>query len=142
MRCGAGFVLCHAAGDFTADVGDAALQIAHASLESVFANDLLQRRLAELDLARLQAVRLELARDQELAGDGQLLFLDVTGEFDHLEPVAQRGRHRVEDVGRRDEHHLAQVVRDLEIVVAERVVLLRIQYFQQRGRGVAAEIQP
>src|SRR5690606_25294846 len=38
-----------------------------------------------------------------------------------------------------DEHHARQIERHAEVVVAERVVLLRIEYLQQRRVGVAME---
>ena len=46
------------------------------------------------------------------------------------------------DVGRGDEEHLAQVEGDLEVVVGEGAVLLRVQDLQQRGGRVAPEIVP
>ena len=39
-----------------------------------------------------------------------------------------------------DEHDVRQVVLDVEVVIEERVVLLRIEHFQQRRRRVAAEV--
>jgi hypothetical protein len=50
---------------------------------------------------------------------------------DDLHPVLQRGRDRVQQVRRADEHHLAQVERDFEVVVAELAVLLRVQRLQE-----------
>ena len=52
----------------------------------------------------------------------------------------QRRRHRVEHVGRADEQHLRQIERHVQIVVAEGVVLLRVQRFQQRRGRIAAEV--
>ena len=72
--------------------------------------------------------------------DLQLLFLGVAGDLEHFHAVAQRRRNRVEHVGGRDEQHLRQIERHVEVVIAERVVLLRIEHFEQRRRGVAAEI--
>ena len=45
--------------------------------------------------------------------------------------------NRVDDVGGSDEDHVAEVELDLEVVVAERVVLRGVEHFQQRGSGVA-----
>ena len=49
-------------------------------------------------------------------------------------------RNRVEHVRRRDEQHFAQVERHVEVVIAERVVLFRIEHLEQRRRRIAAEV--
>ena len=46
----------------------------------------------------------------------------------------------IEHVRRADEQHLRQIERHVEIVVAERVVLLRVQRLEQRRGRVAAEV--
>ena len=71
--------------------------------------------------------------------DLDLLVLGVAGDADHLHPV-QQGRRDVQRVGRGHEHHVRQVVVDLEVVVVERRVLLRIEHLQQGRRRVAAEV--
>ena len=100
------------------------------------------RRLGELDLLGRQAVVLHLLRDQVLERDLQLLFLGVAGELEDFHAVAQRRRNRVEDVGRREEQDLGQIERHVEVVIAERVVLLRVEHLEQRRRRVAAEVGP
>jgi hypothetical protein len=72
-------------------------------------------------------------------GDLDLLVLGVAGDADDLHAVHQRLRH-VQRVGRRHEHHVRQVVVDLEIVVVERRVLLRVEHLEQRRRRIAAEV--
>ena len=69
-----------------------------------------------------------------------LLFLAVAGKLQDLQPVEQRRGDRLEHVGRGDEHHLRQVEIDVEVMVAERRVLLGVEDFQERRRGVAAEV--
>jgi hypothetical protein len=54
-------------------------------------------------------------------------------------PVEQRLRH-VHRVRGGDEHHVGEVVVDLEIMVLELRVLLRIEHLEQRRCGIAAEI--
>ena len=61
-------------------------------------------------------------------------------QIDDLHTIEQRCRHRVEHVRRADEQHLRQIERLIEVVVAERVVLLRIKHFKQRRRRIATEI--
>ena len=72
-------------------------------------------------------------------GDLDLLVLRVAGDADDLHAVHQR-RRDVERVGRRHEHHVRQVVVDLEVMVVERRVLLGVQHLEQRRRRIAAEI--
>ena len=82
-----------------------------------------------------EARLLELARNQVLLGDLGLLALGVAGEIDDLHPVEQRAGDVLDEIRRRDEEHLAQVERHAEIVIGERVVLRRVEHFEQcRGR--------
>ena len=83
---------------------------------------------------------LDRLRHQEALGDLDLLVLGVAGQLQHFHAVAQRLRNRVQHVGRADEHHVRQVVLDVEVVIEERVVLLGIEHFEQRRRRVAAEV--
>src|SRR3982750_1206070 len=76
------------------------------------------------------------------AGGVALLLPGVARQLDDLEAIAQRPRDRVELVGGRDEHHLRQIEGDLEVVIAERVVLFGIEDLEQRARRVAPEVVP
>src|SRR4029079_19614842 len=68
------------------------------------------------------------------------LLARVARQLDDLETVAQRPRNRIELVRRRDEQHLRQVERHLEVVIGERVVLLGIEHLEERARRVAPKI--
>ena len=70
----------------------------------------------------------------------ELLVDRVAGELDHLHPVAQRRRDRVEDVRGGDEDDLGEVEVEIEVVIAERVVLGRIEDLEHRAGRVAAEV--
>ena len=61
--------------------------------------------------------------------------LGVPVELHQFHPVQQRSGDGVEHVRRGEEHHVGQVQLDLEVVVAERVVLRRVQDFEQCGRS-------
>jgi hypothetical protein len=63
-------------------------------------------------------------------GNLDLLILGVAGNADQLHAIHQR-RRDVERIGRRHEHHARQIVFDLEVVIHERRVLLRIEHFQE-----------
>ncbi len=104
------------------------------------ANDVTQRFVGKFNLLSRDAVLFHLARDQVAASDVQLLLLAVALEFDDLHAIAQRLGDRVEHVRGRDEKNLRQVKGYVEIVIAECRVLLRIERFQQRRSGVAAEV--
>ena len=94
----------------------------------------------DVELALLQAVRLDLLDDQVLARDRHLLVLGVAGQPDDLHAVHQRLRH-AQRVRRGDEHHVRQVVVDLEVMVVEGRVLLGVEHLEQRRRRVAAEVR-
>ncbi len=89
----------------------------------------------------LEAVLLLLPRDEVLVGDGDFLLEGVAGQLEHFHAVAQRRRDGVEDVGGGDEHDVREVERHVEVMVAEGEVLLRVEDFEQRGGGVAAEVR-
>jgi len=72
-------------------------------------------------------------------GDLHLLVLGVSLEADYLHAVEQWLRH-VEGVRRRDEHHVTKIVVELQIMILELAVLLRVEDFEKRGRRIAAEI--
>jgi hypothetical protein len=82
----------------------------------------------------------DLFRDQVLGGDLELLLLGIAGQLQDLHPVAQRGRDRIEHVGRRQEQHFGEIERYVEVVIAKRVVLFRVEDLEERRRGIAAEV--
>ncbi len=88
----------------------------------------------------VRPVALDRLRHEEALGDLDLLLLGVAGELQHFHAVAQRLRDGVQHVGRADEHHVRQVVLDVEVVVEEGVVLLGVEHLEQRRRRVAAEV--
>ena len=114
-----------------ADLGDFAFHAAHAGLARVVTHDVAQRGFADMQIGFCQAVVLQLLGQQITLGDIDLLVLGVAGKSDHFHPVEQR-RGNVERVGGGDKHHVGKVVIDLDIMVLEGVVLLRIEHFEQR----------
>gem|GEM_PF-6664963 len=125
--------------DTAADGTDLAFERAHARFARVVADDRLQRCRRELDLSFVQAVLHHLPADQIAFGDFELFLLRVAGQLDDLHAVAQRSRDVVEHVGRGDEEHPRQVEGQRQVVVAETVVLLRVEHLEQRRRRVALE---
>ncbi len=80
---------------------------------------------------------LQLPGQQVAAGDEDLLLVGVAVEAHDVHAVEQRRRDGVEHVGRGDEDDLGQVEVELEVVVAERVVLRRVEHLEQGGGRVA-----
>jgi hypothetical protein len=71
--------------------------------------------------------------------DLDLLIFGVAREPDDLHAVHER-RWNIERIRRGHEHHVREIVVDLEIVIVERSVLLGVQNLEQSGRRIAAEI--
>ncbi len=118
------------------------LERTHAGFARVVLDDLLDRLVGDLELLRREAVLFELLRDQVLPRDRELLVPRVAGDLEDLHAVAEGRRDRIGDVGGRDEHHVREVVRDLEVVIGEGVVLLGVEHLEQRRARVAAEVVP
>ena len=72
--------------------------------------------------------------------DRDLLVGRVAVEADDLHAVEQRPGDRLGLVRRRDEDHLGEVDLDVEVVVAERRVLSRVEHLEQGRRRVAAPV--
>ena len=73
-------------------------------------------------------------------GDLDLLVLGVARDADDLHAVEQ-GLRNAQRVRGRHEHHVGQVVVDLEVMVVERRVLLWVEHFEEGGRRVAAPVR-
>ena len=95
--------------------------------------------IGDPDLARLEAVGVELTRNEIAARDLKLFAGRVAGEGDDFHAVAKRAGDRVEHIRGGDEHDPAEVERHPEVVVAEAVVLLGIKHLQHRGGRVALD---
>src|SRR6202041_3948279 len=90
-------------------------------------NDAPERIIGDLDLVRLETVRIQLATHKIAARDLEFFARRVAGETDDLHAVAKRAGNGVEHIRRGDEHDAAEVERYREEIVAEGVVLLRSQ---------------
>ncbi len=134
-------VFDHAARHLAADVAELALKIAHASLARVVANDFENRIVLEDNVLLTQAGLLALLFDQILLGDFELFLLGVALQLQNLHAVLQGRRDGMQHVGRGHEQHLRKIVIDVEIVILEAGVLLRVKHLKQ-GRGrVATEVR-
>ena len=134
------FALDDLARGLAADLADEALELAHARLARVVLDDVLQHACAEADVLAGEAVLLTLTADEVALCDLELLVLGVARELDDLHAVAQRARDGAEVVGRDDPEDLREVERDVDVVVAERLVLRGVEHLEECRRRVAAVV--
>ena len=127
-------------GDLAERLAELPFELAHAGLPRVPGDDGVQGVVGDDHLAVLEAVAAHLPLEQVVAGDGDLLVLGVAVDADQLEAVEQRPGDRLEHVGGGDEQHVGEVEVDLQVVVAERVVLRRVEHLEQGRRRVAAPV--
>ena len=118
--------------DLAADRRNLTLEVADACLARVTLDDRLDRLVLENDVLRRQTSAFDGLQDKESLGDLELLLLGVTRQLQHLHAVPEGLRNRVQHVGGTDEHHVRQVVLDVEVVVEEGAVLFGVEHFQQR----------
>ena len=117
-----------------------ALQLADAGLARVLGDHRLEHVVVDRDLVLAEAGPLALPRPEVAACDRDLLVGGVPVEADHLHPVEQRTGDRLGDVRGGDEEDLGEVDLDVEVVVAERGVLRRVEHLEQGGGRIAAPV--
>src|SRR5579864_1354622 len=125
---------------FAADRANRALQVAHARLPRIVPDYVPYRFFRKFNLLSRHTVFLFLTRNQILKRDVHFLFFRVALQFDDFHAVAQRLRNRIEHVRGRDEQHLRQVERYIEVVVPEGRALLGIESFEQGRSRITSKI--
>src|SRR3990167_5067864 len=120
-------------------LGNLPLKATHPGFAGVIANDVADRCLFKNQLGFLQAVGLNLLGCQVFDGDIDFFGFGVARQANNLHAVQQR-RRNVHGVGRAEEHHVRQIVIDLQIVIVEVVILLRIEHLEQRRRRIATHV--
>jgi hypothetical protein len=115
------------------------LQVSDASLSCISLDDQPSRVRVDFDLFCRQSIGLALAANQIASRDLQLLLFGVARQADDLHPVQQRTWDGVEHIGGGQEHDPREIERNSQIVVAERRILFRVEYFQHRGRRIALD---
>jgi hypothetical protein len=88
----------------------------------------------------VKAVRLDLLGNEIPLCDAQLLVLRVAGERDHVHAIEQSAGDRVGCVCRADEEDLREIEGQVEVVIAERLVLLGVENLEHRGCRIAADV--
>ena len=133
-------LLRNAGGRLAADIGDLALEVSHAGLAGIGADDAADGVVLDLELRGLEAVLFALLRDQVALCDLELFLVGVAVELDDLHAVEQGAWDRRGGVRGGDEEHTGQIKRQLEEVIAKAPVLLSVQSFEQGRCGVAAVV--
>src|SRR5262249_3128321 len=126
----------HLNGHLSADRSDLTLNVADPSFSRVMTYDRQDRLIRELDVLLFQPVCFALFPDEILLGNLELFGLSLAWDANNLHPILQRPRDSFERVSSGDEHHLGQIIVAIQVMVVERAVLLRIEYFEQRRRGI------
>ena len=119
---------------------DFAFELTDAGFAGVFAHHQTQHVIGRRHIVCDEAVAFDLARPEIAARDRDLLVDGVAIEGDHLHAIQQRTRDPVSHVRRGNEQHLRQIDLDVQVVIAEGVVLRRVEHFQQRGRRVSPPV--
>ena len=88
-----------------------------------------------VDLVVGQRRSFALPGQQEVTGDRDLVVLGVAVDLNQLHAVQQCRRDVLDHVGGGQEHHIGQVQIQIQVVVAERVVLRRVENLEQRSHG-------
>ena len=123
-----------------ADRGYLALKVPEARLSRVLADHLSCGCVGDRDKLRGKAVLVNLSRHNVLFGYLELLLLCVARQVDYLHAVAQRRGYRVSRICGHYEHDAGEIVRDVQVVVGEGVVLFRVEHLQECARRVSAKV--
>ena len=136
-----GFAFLHYfARNLAANVTNFALQVTHASFPGIRADQRGNRVVGELQILFGESCLHKLFLHQELFGNFNFLLLGISVEAQYFHPILQSGRNGVHDVRGGNEEDLREVVFDVQIMVDEHEVLLRVEYLEQGRRRIATEV--
>ena len=114
-------------------LGDLPLQSTHARFLGVVTDQVHEASSSSVSSAATNHSARSASATDTLA-DVELLAFRVSGQPNDLHAVEQRSRN-VHGVRGADEEHVGKIVVHLEIVIVERVVLLRVEHLQQALAG-------
>src|SRR5690554_3306476 len=119
-------------GDGAAERRDLPIELPHAELIRIVFNELVERLGRDIELDRAEPMLFELARRDEIPSDGELLFARISGQLNDLHTIVERPRDGSRGIRCGDEHHLAEIDWDIEIMVVELAVLFGIENLEER----------
>ena len=123
-----------------AECADLTFEIADAGFAGVAGDDFFECRVGDFQRAAGETVPLELLRKEVIFRNRQLFLGSVGVQFDDFHTVDQRTRNGVEGVCGRNEHTVGEVNGEFDEVVAEILVLLAVENFEEGGCRVAVNV--
>ena len=117
------------------------LELSDATLTGVVLYDLLQSLLREryFRCDAVEPVVCQFLRYEVMPCDLHLLLRDISAELNYLHSVEQRSWYGVQVVCRGNEHNVREVIVEVEVVVVEGIVLLRVEHLEQCRRRVSVD---
>ena len=113
------------------DFGYLLIQFADTAFPCIRFDNRLDCLFRELDLFLRQSMHFRLFRNQVPGCNLYFLFLDISADFNQFHSIQQRLGNCIQIICRRNEHHMAQVIINVQIVIMESAVLLGVKDFQQ-----------
>ena len=127
-------------GHLSADIRDFPLQVPETSLPGVAVNDGQDRLIREFEVIFRDPILFNLPWQEVFSRDFQFFLIRVPGKLKDLHAIPKGRGNGIHEVGCSDKHHLGEIEGNVEIVVAEGVVLFRIENFKKGGGRVSPEI--
>ena len=124
-------------GELAEELTDALVELTHTALEGIVLDQTVDGALGELHVALPQPDLVERVGDQVSLGDLHLLLRDVAAHLDHLHTVTQGAGDVADVICRGDEECPAEVVVEVEVIVVEGIILLRVEHLEEGAGGVA-----
>ena len=121
------------------DLRNFTLQAAYTGFTSVQAHYIPQSRIAYLNFSLFKSIVLHLFGQQVITRNGHLFVFGITRQANDFHSVKQRRRY-IHAVRGCNKHHIRQIEINLEVVIGKRMVLFRIEHFQQCRCRITAEI--
>ena len=118
-----------------------AIQISHPSLFRVVAYQPKNSTIREDNVLGFEAVRLPLLVNQISLRNVQLLQFCVSRNSDNFHTVLKGARNPIQHISRSNEHHLGKIIIQVEIMIVEGKVLLRIQHLEKRRGGISPKVR-
>jgi len=116
---------------FPADLADATLQSPHSGLSCIRCDHLFQSTVRNGKGIIFQSMFSDLLFQKMFLCDMQFLILRIAGDLDQFHTVKKRTRDPLHIVCRCDKQNFGKIHRDLNIMIAESDILLRIKDFQK-----------
>ncbi|OQC02803.1 MAG: hypothetical protein BWX80_03015 [Candidatus Hydrogenedentes bacterium ADurb.Bin101] len=123
-----------------AQARDGAFQFANARLARIPLYQRVEPVVGECHIPGLQSGRGDLPRNKKKPRDLRLFLVRIAGQAHHFHAVLKRKGNVVFTVGGGNEKDFRQVKAYFEVVVAEMLVLFRVQRLEQGRGGIAPKI--